>query len=405
VPIFHYRGIDRSGRSVVGVMEAVDEAGLEERLKGIGYWLVDASPQRRRGAALSWVHMFSRINRRDLIEFCTQMSAQTKAGVPLVQALEVAIEECTNPRFLFVLEGLLRNIESGSLMYEAMDKYPEAFSPHIVSLVRAGELSGKLAETFLELRKYLEWLDHTISDFRQASIYPLVVVSVMSLFVLFLFTFVIPRFIRLMEVTRAPLPFLTQIVFGLSNSVRSTWWVWLLLIFSATIGVQIVRRTSRGFALWYDRAKLKIPAFGELNQMIALSRFAHNLGVMYRSGIPILQSLRLCQGLVGNAAVEMAIKDVEQSISGGDTISEAMSRHNVFPSMLMRMVILGETTGNLDEALENVSQYYNDTIPRRIKKIFSIMEPVLMLSLIFLVGTVALSIFLPMISLITSIQR
>jgi type IV pilus assembly protein PilC len=162
---------------------------------------------------------------------------------------------------------------------------------------------------------------------------------------------------------------------------------------------------SPRIALLLDHLKLRVPVFGSLNHMLALSRFAHNLAILYRSGVPILQALEFCKrGLIGNAVVERAVAAVGDAVNTGSTISEAMHRQPIFSAMLLRMVNMGETTGNLDQALDNVANYYNDVIPRRIKKIFSIMEPMLMLVLIGIVGCVALAIYLPIISLMGAIR-
>jgi type IV pilus assembly protein PilC len=144
--------------------------------------------------------------------------------------------------------------------------------------------------------------------------------------------------------------------------------------------------------------------FGELNAMLAISRFTHNFAILYRAGIPILQALTLCRGLVGNTVVEDAVEEVHEGVKTGSTVSEAMRKQAVFPPLLLRMVVIGETTGNLDNALENVADFYNQVIPRRIKKIFTVVEPALMLFLIFVVGAVALSIYLPLLALMGSIR-
>ena len=155
-----------------------------------------------------------------------------------------------------------------------------------------------------------------------------------------------------------------------------------------------------------DGLKLKLPVFGILNQMLALSRFTHNLAMLYRSGIPILQSLNYCtQGLIGNAVVEHAVRRVEEDVKSGSTISEAMHRHPIFSPMLLRMITMGESAGNLDTALDTVAEYYNDIIPRTIKKVFTVMEPALMLLLIGIVGCVALAIYMPILSLMSAIRH
>jgi type IV pilus assembly protein PilC len=411
MPVFRYYAIDNRGRGSKGTMPALDESNLEMKLQSAGFWLIDAATERPPAAMdkpaqsdLGWRTMWGKRRRRALIDFCTLMSFQSKVGIPLVQALEVASQDCEDVQFRRVLAGLRHHIESGLLFYEALEKYPRLFTPHFVSVIRAGEMSSKLPETFDDLREYLEWVDQVIAEMRQASLYPLIVTTVIFAFVLFLFTFIIPRFATLLTSLKVPLPLLTQIIFALSDFVKATWWLWLLGLLAVTVGVPLGRRLSRRFALWLDRLKLNLPIFGPLNLMLALSRFTHNFAILYRAGIPILQSLNLCQGLVGSLVVEDAVAGVHEDVKTGSTISEALRRQPIFPPMLLRMVVMGETTGNLDAALENVSEYYNEIIPRRIKKIFTVLEPALMLALIFVVGAVALSIYLPILALMGNIR-
>jgi type II secretory pathway component PulF len=186
---------------------------------------------------------------------------------------------------------------------------------------------------------------------------------------------------------------------------QATWWIWLPMIVFLVLFVVIGRKVSPRVALLLDHIKLRLPIFGSLNHMLALSRFAHNLAILYRAGVPILQSLEYCKrGLIGNTVVEKAVTNVAAAVNTGSTISEAMHRQPIFSAMLLRMVNMGETTGNLDNALDNVADYYNEIIPRRIKKVFAIMEPMLMLFLIGIVGCVALAIYLPIISLMGAIR-
>lgn len=412
MPVFHYQAVDARGRRVQGVMPAPSESGLEEKLQEAGVWLIDAQTQRPKSAGetsrkepqFGRLAFWGKRHRRALIEFCTLMTFETKVGVPLMEALDVAGQDCDDLNFRRVLQGVKRHLESGLQFYEALEKFPRAFSPNFISMIRAGEMSSQLPETFDDLREYLEWVDQLIADVRQASLYPMIIFTVVSIFVLFLFTFIIPRFMALLDMVNVTPPLLTRLVFGASDLAVSTWWIWVLGLLFLVVGIPLGRRWSRGFALWVDRMKLKLPIFGSLNLMLAVSRFTHNLAILYRNGIPILQSLHLCQGLAGNVVVENAIAEVEESIKGGSTISEALRRHAVFPSVLLRMTVMGETTGNLDAALQNVADYYNQVIPRRIKKLFAVLEPMLMLFLIGIVGAVALAIYLPILSLMGNIK-
>jgi type IV pilus assembly protein PilC len=391
-------------------MPAHSESHLEEKLGSTGVWLVDARLQYAASATdqaaarskSGWLTIH--VKRRDLIEFCTLMCFQSRVGVPVMHALEVASQDCENPVFRKILAALKGHIESGMLFYEALERFPRIFTPHFISVVRAGEMSSKLPEAFDDLRAYLEWVDRMIAEVRQASLYPAIVSVVVFGFVVGLFTFIIPKFAELLRSVDAKLPLLTQIIFGLSGFMKSTWWFWLLVLPGIVIGALVARKLSRRVAMFFDVMKLRLPIFGELNWMLAISRFTHNLALLYRSGIPILTSLNLCQGLIGSVVVETAVAAVEEAVKAGSTISEALRRHPVFPPLLIRMVLMGETTGKLDEALDNVSAYYSEIIPRRIKKVLTVLEPALTLFLIFVVGCVALSIYLPILSLMGQIR-
>jgi type IV pilus assembly protein PilC len=412
MPVFRYQAIDRRGRSLTGVMPALDESNLEQRLKRIGLWLTTAMLERPGTSTevvpqsdLRWLRVRGKRRRRELIDFCTLMTFQVRVGVPLARALEVAAQDCKDPHFHKVLSGLQAHLESGLQFHEALAKYPAVFSQHFVSVIRAGEASGRLPETFDDLKTYLEWVEQVLADVRQATLYPAIVITVVSAFVIFLFTYIVPRFAGLLAKLNVKQPVLTQVVLGAGEFAQRTAWFWIPTFALLAIAVPIGRRLSKDIALTVDAAKLKVPVFGELNLMLALSRFTHNLAILYRSGIPILEALKLCQqGLIGNAAVEQAVGQVEKDIKSGSTISEAMHRQPIFSAMLLRMVTMGETTGSLDKSLDNVAHYYNQVIPRRIKGLFSILEPALMLFLIFLVGSIAIAIYLPIISLMGQIR-
>ncbi len=350
--------------------------------------------------------LWGKRRRRELIDFCTLMSYQCRVGVTLVRALDVARQDCRHPAFRQVLSSLQSDIEGGLLFHEALAKYPSIFNAQFICVMRAGESSGRLDESLEELREYLEWVDLMIGDVRQATLYP------MSRRHRCCGVHGVPVHIHRAEVRgsaenslRVPLPMITQIVFGASDVLCTYWWAWAPLLFLAAVGIPLGLKFSRRFTLAIDGLKLRLPVFGELNRMLALSRFAHNLSLLYRAGVVILTALNLTEGLVGNAVVAQAIAAVQQDIKAGRTISEAMHRQPVFSALLLRMVNVGEQSGNFDKALDNVSDYYNQVIPRRIKAVFAIMEPMLMLVLIFTVGAVAIAIYSPIIALMGGLEH
>jgi type II secretory pathway component PulF len=402
---FAYTGLDARGRNQSGRLIAQDEANLEEMLRGSGIWLVQATAEklaetekastaRRRGSA----------SRRELASFCTLMAFLTKVGIPLVSALDIAAQDCDRPGFAAILRELKRFIESGLPLAESLERFPNCFSKGFTSLIKAGESSGALPDAFSELKRYLEWQEQVAADVKQATIYPAMVMITTALFVLVLFTFVVPKFVTLMAVAKVALPWPTKVVFGVSDFAKATWWIWLICLTVLPASIQFARKSSVKFAKLWDQFWMRIPIIGPLTHMLWMSRLAQNLAVLYRNGVPLVSALKLCEGLVGSRMVGDLIADMGRRIEEGATFSESMRQHDVFPVLLVRMTAIGEKTGQLDQALENVAGYYNLIVPQRIKRLFSFMEPAMILFLVGIVGFVALAIFMPILSLMGSIR-
>lgn len=411
MPFYRYQAVDESGRVRRGVMAAADELSLERALKAAQLWptevqetrapVTTAHPRTRPGGGPV---LSAKRRRRALIEFCTMMAYQTKVGVPMVQAIESIGRHCDDPVFREVVRGVQGEIEAGLQLNEALARYHRTFSDEFVGIVRAGELSGDLPGAFQELKRYLNWVDRLLADMKQATLYPGIVITVVSLFVIFLFAFVVPTFANLLTKLNTPLPLVTQWVFGLGDAAKRYWWVPLVLGGVIGVGQRLLRRHSPRFAHEWDRMKLRLPLFGPLLHMLALSRFANNLSVMYRAGIPVLQALEMCRDLVGNLVVTEAVVRVQEAIEGGSTLSEAIQQAAVFPPLVLRMVVVGEGSGHLEATLQEVADYYNQTVPERAKKMLTFLEPALMLFLIFVVLIVALAVYLPILSLVGSIR-
>lgn len=399
-----YRGVDSQGRSVSGRMLALNEEEMEARLRAAGLWLAEAHEEGEKEAGLSARRLNRRPSRRELINFCVLMSFQLKVGIPMVTALRVAAEDCENKAFRGVLDAMRQDVEAGLQLHETMRRH-RIFSEQFVALVEAGEESGTLPDAFMELRRYLEWQEQIISDVRQATIYPAIVLAVVILFVLILFTFVVPRFVNLLTAAKVALPLPTRIVFGISDFIKGTWYIWFGLALGVPAVVTLGRRLSHRFAVAYDQLKFRLPLFGSLNHMLCIARFARNLAILYRAGVSVVEALKLTANLVGSVWVGDCVREVSQRIERGESVSGAMKEYPVFPGLLNRMVVMGENTGQLDHALDNVAEYYNLVVPRAIKRIFSIAEPALILFLVGVVGLVAVAIFLPILGMVTAVGK
>ncbi len=395
---FQYRAIDADGKPIEGQMTAPDLSQLERQLQDMGLWLVRTLETKPKAVTRS-ARKAGRVKSRDLMEFSTHMFTLLEAGIPLTQALKSLSVETPNLQLRSTLHTIFQQVEAGNTLHEAMSQHPKIFPPQITNLVHAGEDSGTLTETFKEMERYLDWVDQIRGDVRQATIYPsIVIVAVIGLLVL-LFTFVIPRFVPILEDLHVPLPTITVVVIATSEFMVGAWWIWGSLILASPVAWMMGKKYLTGFSHWRDQMVLQLPVMGELIRMLTLSKFVQNFSVLYRAGIPVLQCLQLCQGVVGNYVVEKALQDTQRAVAEGLTINESLSRHRIFPPMMLQMISVGEATGTLPRTLMNIANYYNREIPRKIKKIFAIVEPMITLGLIAIVGIVALALFLPMMSL------
>jgi type IV pilus assembly protein PilC len=393
--LYHYRASNAAGETITGALEADSFSALEHSLRRSGVWLLDAKESARAGAATA---RRSRIRRGDLVEFFVQMTLLLRARINLPTALERVAGDFKERRLGIVVTELHGLVTSGIPMHQAMAAQPGVFSPQVVAIVQAGEMSGTLPDVFESLTGYYQWLDQLAGDVRQALIYPMMVTGATLALVVGLFTFIVPRFVELLQGLSLHIPVPTQVVIAISRFLTRDWPVLLGLIIGVPIAAKLALRVE-SVAQAFDRALMKLPVFGSLISMFALSRFTQNLGMLYKSGIPLVRGLEICRHLAGNRAIGNALEEVRQGVSEGVPLSRCLGRYEFFPATLVTMISTGETSGRLDFALQSVSDYYNKIIPRRIKAIFSIFDPVVMMVLIGTVGGVALAVVLPILQL------
>lgn len=393
--LYHYRAYNAAGETVTGALEADGLLTVETRLRNTGLWLLEA----KEGEGVV-TEQFSglKIKRADLVTLFVQMTLLLRAGITLPAALDRLTEDFKGTKLGRVVATLRERVAIGVPLHQAMAAFPRVFSPETMAIVQAGEVSGRLPEVFESLTGYYEWLDGLVGEIRQALIYPLMVMGASIALVVMLFTFVVPKFVGLLTDLNLEVPLLTRMVMAVSNSLIKGWPVFLVLAVALPVGLKIALR-SPAFACAFDETLMKLPVFGQLIGMFALSRFTNNLGMLYRAGIPLLRGIEICSKLVGNRAIERALETVHRGVLEGTPLSKCLAAQPIFPQTLVTMIATGETSGTLDFALKSVSDYYNKIIPRRIKIVFAIFDPVMMVSLIGVVGIVALSVILPILQL------
>jgi type IV pilus assembly protein PilC len=326
------------------------------------------------------------------------------AGVSLVRCLSVLQEQTVNPKFKRMIADIQSEVEAGQSLSRALAKYPNTFSNLFIGLVNAGEVGGVLEESLQRLSTFLEKDQELRRKVKSAMTYPVIVMIVAVSIVIGLVTFILPKFMDLFKdlgVTEFPLP--TTILMGFSNFLTQKWYfavlglVIFIVAFRAFVKTDVGRRS-------YDRFKLKAPVFGKLNHKIALARFARTLGTLLASGVPILSAMETVAGTVSNEIISEAILNARARIREGDRIGDPLQKSKLFPPMVVQMITIGEESGALDPMLAKVADFYEAEVDAALDSLTSAIEPVLIVFLGFAVGFIVISIFLPLVSVITALS-
>lgn len=394
MPRFAYKAVDQDARAVSGILVAESESRLEERIADLGLFLVDVRPAQTERKASK-----KKVPRKELVEFFTGLAALLKAGIDVSESLAVMRDETPHPTLQSIVADLRTNVESGVALDEAMANHPAVFESQTTNLIRAGSYSGQLVEACQDVAEHLEWVENIVADIKQATMYPAMIVMAVGGLVFLMFTFVVPQFADIFVQLNLELPAVTQIVLTIGEFCTQYWWAMILAVVGLISAVKFGPQYSDEFAAWLDQVKLSLPVFGGLIQMLVLSTFAHNMALMMRAGVPIVEALQLARGVVDNRVMASAVADAELAVTEGRRMSEAFAGHQVMTPIIMRMIVVGEETGKLDSCLDQVSERLDSEIPRKIKKVFGILEPAITLTLIGVVGFVAMAIFMPMFSL------
>lgn len=390
MPRYSYIALDDYGKRVKGTLISATEETLKKALTPMGLYLISSRKVHDRALRFSFK---KRVRRRDLINFTIHLRTLISAGVPLVQGLEDLVEQTDNKRLKTVLDDVQRNIQAGATFSEALMLHPEIFSETYVNIVRAGETTGKLDMVLQDLTKFLDWNDELISNIRQATLYPAIVVTAVIGLIILLFTFVFPRFIVIFQSVNVELPLPTKIVIWVSEFFRDN----ILYIVAASIVIVLSVKffgRSAGGRLRIDRAKLKTPVMGDLITKIEASRFCHYLSLLIKAGVDTTQSLWVVERVVKNRFIAEKIHMARDDITAGGFMSASLKKSGIFPPVVTRMISAGESSGNLDETLEKVSQYFDRELPLAVKRTFAILEPLIIVILAVIVLGAALSMFL-----------
>jgi type IV pilus assembly protein PilC len=397
MPDYTYRGTNRAGASVSGVMQATSKAELQNLLRR---QQITPTKMSEKGKEFNLPTFGGGVNAKELAIFTRQFSVMIDAGLPLVQCLEILASQQENQTFQKVLVGTRGSVEGGATLSAAMRQYPKVFDALYVNMVEAGETGGILDTILQRLSTYIEKNVKLQRAVKSALVYPIGVLTVAGGVITLLLWKVVPIFATLFAGLGVDLPLPTKIVIALSNFVGSIFGLLIVVAFVGSIvGLKVWYGTEQGRYI-IDATILKLPVLGILMRKIAVARFTRTLGTLISSGVPILEGLDITAKTAGNAVVERALKKVRRSLEEGKSLTEPLKDSEVFPGMVTQMIAVGEQTGAMDAMLQKIADFYEDEVDAAVKDLLTALEPVMIVFLGLVVGGVVISMYLPLFSLI-----
>lgn len=430
MPQFQFTAADAKGDQLTGSVEAPNESEAINQLRSQGYYplqvveegkgtltatkkkVAKKKPGKRAAGPKGKAKTGGRIKPKALMIFTRQLATLIDSGLPLLRGLTVLGKQEPNPVLRGTLNALADSVQSGSTFSEALAQHPKIFNKLYVNMVKAGELGGVLEVVLLRLAEYQEKAQKLKNKIVSAMVYPVIVMFIAVAILIFLMLVIVPKFeVMFAEMEGADLPAISKVVFGTSQFFLSSSVgvipnvVWFLL---GAVGI------GTGFNAWgrtkggrqaVDRMKLKAPIFGDIQRKSAVARFSRTLGTLVTSGVPILQALNITRDTAGNVVISRAIEQVHSAVKEGESIVSPLQASGVFPGMVISMVDVGEETGQLPEMLLKVADVYDDEVDNAVTALTSILEPIMIVFLALVVGSVVFALFLPLIKIIQEVGQ
>lgn len=397
--LYSYRAIDSQGRPSKGMQEAANEVDLELRLQRNGLDLIST----KLGNGKIDIGR-DRIKRPDLITFFFNLHQLTHAGVPLLESLGDLRDTMNDQRFHEIIGGMIESIEGGKKLSQAMAERPDAFDKTFISLVHAGEESARLPEIFQHITEALKWQDEMASHTRTIMIYPIFVGTIVIAITFFLMIYLVPQLVSFITGMGQEIPIQTRILIATSSFFVNYWYALIATPIILLIAAKPIISSSPEMRFRFDNLKLNLWVIGPILRKIILARFANTFAMMYSSGVNILECIAISRDVVNNRVIAKSLDDVTQAIESGQNLTQSFAQTGIFPALVVRMLKVGEATGSLDQALLNVSYFYDRDVKNSIKKVQVMIEPTMTIVMGALLGWVMLSVLSPIYDLIGKVK-
>jgi type IV pilus assembly protein PilC len=398
--LYTYKAVNAQGKTVRGLQDAANQIDLEQHLKRSGLDLIDA----KEGESATSLFTAQRIKRTDLLNFFLNMEQLTTAGVPMLDALADLRDSTENQRFREIIANMIEEIEGGKKLSQSMALHSQAFDQISISLVNAGEETGRLGEIFKHLTDSLKWQDEMASNTKNIMIYPAVVGTVVIGVTFFLMIYLVPQLVTFIKGMGQELPIQTRMLLATSAFLVQFWYLILLTPVALLAAYKLIVPRNPGLQYRVDKLKLNVWLIGPIMRKIILARFANTFAMMYASGITVLHCIANSRDLVNNRVIAESLAQIEKEIESGKNLTQSFQKTEMFPPLVIRMLRVGEATGALDQALLNVSYFYDRDVKDSIKRVQVMIEPAMTLILGALLGWVMLSVLSPIYDIISKVK-
>jgi len=400
MPIFKYIAKELTGKTVNGILEYSDKSLLVEALRKKDLIIISIEETAKRRS----VYTGGSVKLEEVVIFSRQLATMVDSGIPLVQALDILCEQIEKPAFKSILSKIKDDIETGSSLSDALARHPAVFSTLYVNMVRAGESSGALDDILDRLASYLEKTNTLQRKVKSSLVYPVVVITMAMLITLVMLLKVIPTFKGIFSMLGGELPMPTRILIFVSDTIRQMFLYVASGVAVAVFALKKYAKTPQGKEN-FDRMLLSMPVLGPLFRKVAVAKFTRTFSTLVKSGVPILVSLEIVGKTSGNAVIEKAVESVRTGIKEGENIADPLAKSGAFPPMVVRMIKVGEQTGELEKMLTKIADFYEDQVDAAVSGLTSLIEPLIIGFLGIVIGGIVIAMFLPVFKLTEIVAR
>ena len=402
MPTFKYKVMDHQGRKIEATYKANSKNEVLAMIEDNNYYPIEIKEVLEREQK-DLFESFDKVKTKDLYIFCRQFHTMINAGANIANALDILKKQTENKKLKKSLYEVHDDLQKGVSLSDSMGKHRDVFPDLLINMINTGEVSGNLDIIMSRMASHFEKENKTNNQLKSAMVYPMVLSGLVVVIVVFLLTFIMPTFAGMFASSGVALPAPTRIVMGISQFILTKWYIIIVVVGGAIYGMQKYINTPQG-RLSLDKIKLKLPVVKDLTEKAIVSRFTRTLSTVIASGVPLVQALEVVQKVVGNKVAENALEKIKEKVLRGVSLAEALGSESIFPMMLHSMIKIGEESGSLDDILDKTANFYDEELETSIKKMTTMLEPLMIVVMGVIVGFIVIAMMLPIFSMSSTVQ-